>query len=103
MTLTVIPHVLSHLRMKSLPLTVLVLAVVSLAAAQTYVPCPSEVNVQCPKPSAGMAILLSNPYDCSKYCECVNEGLAYELACPDGLLWDETVNACNWEYNVSIL
>lgn len=88
--------------MKKLLLSVHVLAVVSLAAAQ-FVACPDEVNAQCPRPSSGEAVLLSHPDDCSKYCECVDEGKAYELTCPPDLLWDETLTTCNFEYNVSTL
>ncbi|XP_045122184.1 uncharacterized protein LOC123510826 [Portunus trituberculatus] len=85
--------------MRNFLLLVVVLAVASLAAAQTGIPCPDSVNRQCPT-SAGTALFLPHPNDCSKYCECVMEGLAYELQCPDGLMWDEVRNSCDWWYNV---
>ena len=87
--------------MRSLLLVVVVLGVAAFGAAQTGIPCPDFVNKECPA-LAGNAIFLPNPNDCSKYCECVQEGLAYELQCPDGLMWDEARRSCDWWYNVSV-
>ncbi|KAK8396893.1 hypothetical protein O3P69_005106 [Scylla paramamosain] len=49
-----------HLRMRNFLFAVVVLAVASLAAAQSGIPCPDSVNRQCPKP-AGAALFLPQP------------------------------------------
>ncbi|XP_063844364.1 peritrophin-1-like [Scylla paramamosain] len=82
--------------MKSLLLGVVLLALVSLVAAQTGSPCPAAVNAQCPAIGGGQAVFFAHPNDCSKYCECVQLGLAYELSCSTGLLWDDIRDTCNW-------
>ncbi|KAK8396894.1 hypothetical protein O3P69_005107 [Scylla paramamosain] len=85
--------------MKSFLLALVMVVVVSLVASRRYIPCPPEVSARCP-PLGNMAVLLPHPHFCSKYCECVDEGLAYVLPCPEKLLWDEKINTCNWPDNV---
>ena len=95
-----ISSVYLHLSMKNFLLAVVVLVVVTLAGAKTGSPCPSEVSAQCP-PLGGMAVLMAHPHYCSKYCKCVDEGLALELPCPADLLWNDVIHTCDYEHNVS--
>ena len=87
--------------MKSLLFGMVVLTVVSVAATQSGIPCPAVVNAQCPAIDGGQAVFFAHPNDCSKYCQCVDLGLAYEMVCAPGLLWDDIKNTCNWPNYVS--
>ncbi|XP_045122368.1 uncharacterized protein LOC123510932 [Portunus trituberculatus] len=85
--------------MKNILLGLVMVVAVSLAAASTYRRCPAEVNVRCP-PVGNTSVHLPHPHYCNMYCQCVGEGLAYALYCPWTLLWDDTIQACNWPDNV---
>ena len=88
------------IKMKNFLLALVMLVAVGVAAAGIIIHCPAEVNVRCPA-LGSMAVHLPHPHYCSKYCECVGEGLAYMFTCPHPLLWDDTINTCNWPDNVS--
>lgn len=90
------------LRMKSLLIVVVVVAVVNIVPSQaTNCTCPDEVDVNCP-PTGDDAVFFPHPDDCSMYCECEAEGCGSELDCPPGLLFDEDLNVCSWPDDVSI-
>ncbi|XP_069184029.1 uncharacterized protein [Procambarus clarkii] len=78
-------------------LTVALLAVCCLGAeAQDSVPCPDEVSALCPPTPGEYPEYFAFPDDCSKFCQCGDGGLAWELPCLLGLLWDDTLKTCNW-------
>ncbi|XP_069992651.1 peritrophin-1 [Penaeus vannamei] len=68
-------------------------------AAQVFTPCPYEVSVKCPAVDGDFPTFFAHPDDCSKGCEC-SKGIALEVQCQFGLLWDDTVSVCNWAYQV---
>lgn len=59
--------------------------------ANTLFPCPNDKTGQ-----------FSDPIQCDKYYTC-DDGIATELLCPDGLVFDETnklINKCDQPFNV---
>ncbi|XP_045122373.1 uncharacterized protein LOC123510935 isoform X2 [Portunus trituberculatus] len=86
--------------MKNLLFGAMFLTVVSLAASQFGIPCPTAVNAKYPAIGGGQAVFFAHPDGC-KYCECVDLDLAYELSCSPGLLWDDIRDTCNWPDNVN--
>ena len=51
-------------------------------------------KVECPDWN-GDVIFLPDPDDCSKYYQCTPSGPVPQQ-CSDGLLFDPTINVCNW-------
>jgi len=49
--------------------------------------CAADISAQCPVPDVGNAVMLPDPEDCSKYCQCSN-GVAYAFDCAPGSLFD---------------
>ncbi|KAK7070244.1 hypothetical protein SK128_000872 [Halocaridina rubra] len=64
--------------------------------------CPDEVSRGCPYPQGQFPAYFAHPEDCSKFCECGVEGIAWEVQCGSGLLWNDAVKACDWPNNVRI-
>ena len=44
--------------------------------------------------------LYGHPNDCQKYYQCAH-GTPYEYTCAAGLLWNDSIKACDWAANVS--
>ncbi|XP_038049704.1 uncharacterized protein LOC119723214 [Patiria miniata] len=42
----------------------------------------------------------ADPADCSKYVQCAS-GVTYHKSCPTGLVWNASLNVCDWPYNVN--
>ncbi|KAK8735586.1 hypothetical protein OTU49_005447, partial [Cherax quadricarinatus] len=73
------------------------------AAATTQKPptvCPPEVSALCPPEMGEFPELYAYPDDCSKFCKCSLDGLAWEYDCPGTLLWDDELKTCNYPENV---
>ncbi|XP_042870485.1 peritrophin-1-like [Penaeus japonicus] len=68
--------------------------------AQVFKACPYEVSIQCPTYDGDFPTFFAHPDDCSKGCEC-SKGTAFEVQCQPGLLWDDTVDVCNWANQVN--
>ncbi|XP_053686533.1 peritrophin-1-like [Sabethes cyaneus] len=45
-------------------------------------------------------VFLPHEWDCSKYYVCSN-GYAVEMQCPDPLLWNQSINVCDWPWAVT--
>ncbi|KAK7070245.1 hypothetical protein SK128_000873 [Halocaridina rubra] len=71
------------------------------AASVRLVSCPSEVSNGCPYPQGQIPVYFAHPNDCSKFCECGMEGIAWEVQCMPGLLWNDGVQTCDWASNVN--
>ncbi|MCE2196872.1 hypothetical protein GQ599_10090, partial [Streptococcus thermophilus] len=50
-------------------------------------------SIQCPELPGEV---FPNPSNCSNFCECVDEGVALQMPCPGGLLFDATLYICNF-------
>ncbi|XP_066960936.1 peritrophin-1-like [Macrobrachium rosenbergii] len=68
--------------------------------ASPLVPCPDEVSKGCPYHQEEFPVYYSHPGDCSKFCECGTEAIAWEVTCRSGLLWNDILQACDWAVNV---
>lgn len=64
------------------------------------IPCSDEVSALCPEIDGETPEYFANPDDCSKFCVC-DDQVAYEKECQPGLVFDDTINVCNWPFNVS--
>lgn len=59
----------------------------------------AEIDVICPPDNDGYSYYLPDPYDCSKFFQCVGE-TPIHLQCPYPLYFDSTENVCNWPEEV---
>ncbi|TRY79573.1 hypothetical protein TCAL_14811 [Tigriopus californicus] len=59
----------------------------------------ADFDVICPADNEGYSFYMPDPYDCSKFFQCV--GLTpIHLQCPYPLFFDPTENVCNWPEEV---
>ncbi|XP_047111954.1 uncharacterized protein LOC124788720 [Schistocerca piceifrons] len=61
----------------------------------------SDATPDCPQPSPGEVFNVTfypNEEDCTKYFECDN-GLLRNASCPNGLIWNNDLQVCDWPYN----
>lgn len=72
-----------------------------LGTEEPRIQCPQEVSDLCPETDGPVPEYFGHPDDCSKFCEC-DDQIGYERSCQPGLVFDETINVCNWPNNVSI-
>merc|ERR1711962_1285437 len=61
--------------------------------------CSDEIAAQCPDLDGGSPVYISDPDDCSKFCEC-SAHIAWAGHCADGLLWNDVTHVCDWANNV---
>lgn len=51
-------------------------------------------------PGCGVDGIHPNPDNCQDYYICTADGYRYDFSCPNGLLFDSTLNICNWPEEV---
>ncbi|CAG2176456.1 unnamed protein product, partial [Oppiella nova] len=64
-------------------------------------PCPEDdiANTRCLGPKD---CLYPNPRDCSRFIQCNDAGLAYDMPCaPGGLHWNDAIKQCDWPENAN--
>ncbi|XP_049777446.1 peritrophin-1-like [Schistocerca cancellata] len=66
------------------------LLVVSVLAAVATATTPT-----CPEDDGATAVFFPDDTDTHGYWEC-SSGKAVHMVCPDGLVWNSNINACDW-------
>lgn len=81
----------------------------ALGAAHDVAAAPNQSPIlksfKCPKPPAGGCkgpkdCLYPHPKSKKHYVQCNDAGIAYQMPCPEGLLWNNKDKICDWPEHI---